>query len=127
MISHRFEVLEQPEDWKQIQSIMENMGTQMPVKGSGIVFAEFNENDEVVAFQVVQNILCLEGLWAKDGNTNLRHIWHMIEEWMKEHIKDEIKGRTLFTIATTPKMARVAKIMGCENVPESWNLMRRVF
>lgn len=124
---HEFRILTKVDEWGKIGEILAELGSQLPAEGQGIIFAEFDESGEIVAFQVLQYLLCAEGLWAKEGKpTNLRTLWKMLFKWIEDNT-NKGEGRTLFTIATSPQMARVCRLMKLRHVPKNWKLMRRVF
>lgn len=119
---HAFKTLITPEEQAPIKPILESMNSALPEPGNGVVFAEFDEHGEVVAFQILQNAIMAEGLWARDHHTNLRRIWNMLISWMKGN---GCVGRDLFVIASTPKIGKACESMGCEKMP--WTIYRRQF
>jgi hypothetical protein len=60
-----------------IQPIMRSLGSDIPREGCGVVIAQIDDKGEVMAFQILQNALFAEGLWARDASANLRTVWSM--------------------------------------------------
>lgn len=120
----RFEVLtDYNEQKRHIEPILKTLNSSLPAPGNAVIFAEFDDKGEVVAFQVLQQALMAEGLWARDHHAHLRKIWNMMREWLGKH---GVVGRDLFVIASTPKIGRACELMGCEEMKD-WQLFRRQF
>jgi hypothetical protein len=81
---HTYQVLTDPADIEYyVQPIMRSIGSDTPAPGCGVVFAEFDANGEVVAFQILQSAIFAEGMWARDGSAHLRRIWNMTIDYAR--------------------------------------------
>lgn len=123
----RFAILtEYADQLKHIQPIMEREGSQIPAEGCGIIFAQFGENDEVIAFQILHTrAVFAEGLWAKDGRAHLRSICNLMLKFLAEH---GAEGRQLLTMTRGDeqgeRIGKCAKYMGFEEL--DWKIYRRM-
>ena len=125
-MAHTFRVLtEYADQQKYIAPIMERMGSQIPAEGQGVIFAEFDEAGEVVAFQVLQSALFAEGLWARDGSAHLRTLWNMLLKWVDEFAGGS--GRGLLTMTRSDeqgqRIGRAVQRMGFRDT--GWKVYRR--
>lgn len=121
----RFRVLTTLEEWQPIKKILDEIGGQLPMENAAVIFAEFNEQNEVIAFQIVHSgALFAEGLWARDGSAHLRGIWRRMHAWLLERGG---KGREFLTMVrgdeTGERIGRVAERLGCEKT--DWKVYRR--
>jgi hypothetical protein len=104
---------------------MLSLGSQIPTEGCGIVFAQIDDKDEVVAFQILHTqAFFAEGLWARDGNAHLRTLCNLMLKFLKEH---GAEGRELLTMTRGneqgERIGKAAKYMGFE--PLDWKVFRR--
>lgn len=67
----RYEIITDHERQKEL------IGSVMECPRESVMFAQF-EDDEFVHFQLLQQALFAEGLWAKDGRANLRSTASML-------------------------------------------------
>jgi hypothetical protein len=109
---------------KFIAPIMATMGSKIPAKDQGVIFTQFDDAGEVVAFQILQSGLFAEGLWARDGSAHLRTLCNMMLKYLEEN---GLKGRTLLTMtredASGERIGKAAEYMGFEQT--GWKVYRR--
>jgi hypothetical protein len=114
----RFAVLtDYQEQVKYIQPIMREQGSDIPAEGNGVVFAQFDENGELVAFQILQQAVFAEGMWAKDGRAHLRTLGNMVIDFLKSK---GAAGRDLLTVLRCDeqgrRIGRFVRYMGFEEL-----------
>lgn len=127
-MAHRFQVLTTPEQWEVIRPITEACNRALPQAHSGVVVTEFNEANEVVSFLILQDATFAEMLWARDPNTNLRHIWNMALDFLRA-VAGPTARRELVTMVDDTeqgeKIGSALEALGCEQL--HWKLYRRSF
>jgi hypothetical protein len=114
----RYEVITDHERQKEL------IGDVMECPAESVMFAQF-EDDEFVGFQLLQQALFAEGLWAKDGRVKLPHLVNMLFEYVDSL---GVKPDKLLTMTRGDKqgerVGRFAKRMGFEET--GWKVYRRV-
>jgi hypothetical protein len=82
---------------------------------------EFDDSGEVIAFQIIQNAIFLEGLWSKGGN--LLRLHKMVTQYAEE----KLGAQRLMTMSrkddTGEHIGRVARRLGYDEMP--WTVYRR--
>lgn len=93
----------------------ELIGSVMECPAESVMFAQF-EDEEFVGFQLLQQALFAEGLWAKDGRVNLRTLASMLISYVE---KLGVKPEQLLTMtrsdATGERIGKFVKRMGFED------------
>ncbi len=111
------------EQVKYIQPLMHALGSDIPAEGHGVIFVQF-EGEEVIAFQILQQAVFAEGLWAKDGRAHLRTLCNNMLGFLRDK---GAGGRQLLTMtrgdAQGTRIGKAAKYMGFEEL--DWKVYRR--
>lgn len=121
---HTFEMMIDPAELeKKLLPILLRNGSEIPAPGCYIAAVEFDEAGEVVAYQMLQNAIFLEGLWARDTSTNMRRL-HRVASGYAVNV---LGVKTLMTMtrndATGNRIGRIAEKLGFERM--NWNIFRR--
>lgn len=103
--------------------ILNRNGSEIPEPGCYIAAVEFDENEEVIAYQMLQNALFLEGMWAKDHSAHLLRLYRMANQYAVETLK---AGKVLTMTRMDDggnRIGRIAEKLGFERM--NWNVFRR--
>lgn len=85
---HTYRILtDQSELDKHLVPIFQDNGSEIPPSGHYVAAVEFDENGVVVAYQLMQNAIFLEGLWARDTSAHLLAVYHAAEKYITETLK----------------------------------------
>lgn len=102
----------------------ELIGDTMECPAESVMFAQFDD-DELVHFQLLQQALFAEGLWAKDGRASLRTTASMLLAYVDGM---GVKPDQLLTMtrsdATGERIGRFVRRMGFEDT--GFKVYRRV-
>lgn len=132
-MAHSYRILSTPEELERyIAPIMRSLGSDIPQAGHGVAYTEFDEQGEVVAFQILQTLTVAEGMWARDGSAHLLTLNRMLLRDVKAEIEKQGlvgSGRCLFTMTRGDeqglRIGRCAKALGYEET--DWKVYRRRF
>jgi hypothetical protein len=82
---HTYRLLIDPDELeKTLCRVFSQNGQEPPQKGCYVAAVEFDEAGEVAAYQLLQNAVFYEGLWAKSGaRTHLLTLYRMATEHME--------------------------------------------
>lgn len=121
---HTFRLLtEQSELDKCLVPILERNGSEIPSPNCYVAAVEFDEGGDVVAYQMLQNALFLEGLWARDHSAHLLKLYHMAAEFAENHLG----AKRIMTMTRRDdagkRIGRLAQKLGLEDM--DWNVYRR--
>ena len=123
---HTYALLTEQADLdRHILPVLQTNGSEIPAPGCYVAAVEFDEAGEVVAYQMLQNALCAEGMWARDSSAHFLRLWHMA----MNHAKDVLKAPTLMTFtkkdATGERIGFLVEHIGFEK--KDLNVYRRQF
>ena len=105
--------------------ILKENGSEIPERGCSIAAVEFDEQGKVVAYQMMQNMIFLEGLWSRDNSSHLLTLYRMA----CKYALTELKQKSVMTMcrqdSTGGRISRLAQALGMKN--QNWNVFRRKF
>ena len=121
---HTFSLLTDPAELdKYLLPIITTNGSEVPASGSYIAAVEFDEEGAVVAYQMLQDVVFLEGLWARDSSAHLLKLYNMATR----HAVEKIKVNRLMTMTRTDtagqRIGKLAQRLGFDKM--NWNFYRR--
>lgn len=120
---HTFKILAKQDDLDRvIVPILRTNGSETPPAGCYVAAVEFDESGTVVAYQLLQNAIFLEGLWARDNSANLRHLYNLGTRYAKEIGAERIMTITRQDEAGN-RIGKLAEALGLEKM--NWNVYRR--
>lgn len=121
---HTYRLLtEQVELDKYLLPVLENNGSEIPKAGCYVAAVEFDESGSVVAYQMLQNAIFLEGLWSRDGSGHLLRLYHMANDFAEKTLGvNRIMTMTRRDEAGE-RIGRIAQKLGLEDM--NWNVFRR--
>jgi len=119
---HTYELLTDADELEaRLKPILEANGSELPPRGCYAAAVEV-ENGEIIAYQMLQNAVFLEGLWAKDNSAHLRNLYNMA----KTHAAS-IGAKRVMTMTRNDESGRrigkLAEMLGFERM--DWNIYRR--
>ena len=106
-----------------LRPVLEANGSEIPPAGCYVAAVELDEEGRVVAYQMAQNAIFLEGLWARDGPAHLLSLYRMMARYLERDLKqsrwltmtrDDEPGR---------RIGSVAERLGMKKM--NWNVFRR--
>jgi hypothetical protein len=103
--------------------ILRANGSEIPPAGCYLAAVEFDEAGDVVAYQLLQNAIFFEGLWARDATAHLLSVWRMAHRYAKEQLKAERVLTMTRSDEQGGRIARIARALGME--PMNWKVFRR--
>lgn len=120
---HDFKLLISQADLdKHLMPILRTNGAEIPPEGCYAAAVEFDESGEVVAYQMLQNAIFLEGLWSKDDSAQLLRLYRMATKYA-----ESLGAKRLMTMTRNDekgnKIGRIAEALGMEKM--NWNIFRR--
>lgn len=123
---HTYELLTDQSDLeKRLQPFLEANKIEVPAPGCYIAAVEFDENGEVYAYQMAQNALFLEGMYAKGAEAHLLRLYHMVVN----HLVRNLGAKHIMTMTrdddTGQRIGRIAQAL--KFVKQNWNVYRRKF
>lgn len=96
--------------------IMQREGFGIPQRGCYVAAVEFDEAGDVLTYQLLQNALFLEGMYARDGRSHLLSVHQMAVEHAKQ-----LGATSVMTLTKTDeqgeRIGRCAKRLGYEQMP----------
>ena len=121
---HEYRMLTTPEELERhLMPILRANGSEIPPSNCFVAAAEFDEQGNVVAYQMLQNAIFLEGLWARDASAHLLAVYRAASRYATETLG---AGRVLTMTRddeTGNKIGRIAQKLGFEKL--RWNIFRR--
>jgi len=103
--------------------ILRRNGSEIPSPGCYVAAVEFDENGAVVAYQMLQNAIFLEGLWARDSSAHLLRLYRMAGQYAV----DTLHVGSIMTMTRQDeagnRIGRIAEKLGFERM--KWNIFRR--
>lgn len=121
---HTYRMLITPEELElHLVPILKRNGSEIPPSGCYIAAVEFNEAGEVVAYQMAQNALFLEGLWARDHSAHLLPLYRLVTDYLVNTLKAERYLTLTRQDEQGNRIGRLAERLGFERM--NWNIFRR--
>ena len=103
--------------------ILKQNGSEIPKPGCYVAAVEFDEQGQVVAYQMLQNAIFLEGLWVRDSSAHLLAVYRLATKFANERLgADRIMTMTRSDDAGN-RIGRIAQKLGFEKL--NWNIFRR--
>ena len=107
---------------KYLVPILEQNGLEVPPAGCYVAAVEFNDAGEVIAYQMLQNALFLEGMWSRDGVAHLLSLHNAVVNYA-----EGLGAKRLMTMTRQDKqgekIGKLAQRLGYELMP--WNVYRK--
>lgn len=103
--------------------ILEKNGSEIPTAGCYIAAVQFDDEGSVVAYQMLQNAVFLEGMWARDHSANLRSLYNMATHYAVSNLGAEPAMTMTRNDATGQRIGKLAERLGFEKM--NWNVFRR--
>lgn len=119
-----YRILEKQEELDEhLLPVLRQNGSEIPKPGCYVAAVEFDEQGQVIAYQMLQNALFLEGLWAKHSSAHLLPVYRLAAQFAKERLgADRIMTMTRCD-DTGNRIGRIAQKLGFEKL--NWNIFRR--
>ena len=123
---HTYAMLTEQDDLDaHLLPVLRTNGSEIPAPGCYVAAVEFDEGGAVVAYQLLQNAIFAEGMWARDHSAHFLKLWHMA----MDHAKDALGAASMMTL--TKKDANGERIGGLvEHIgfkKQELNVYRRIF
>ena len=96
--------------------VLKRNGSEIPPRGCFIAAVEFDEDGQVVAYQMLQNAVFFEGLWSQSSSAHLLKLWHMAEKYAKESLNVQRIMTMTRSDQMGSKIGRVARALGMEKM-----------
>jgi hypothetical protein len=106
-----------------ILPVLQENGSEIPERGCYAAAVEFDEDGSVVAYQMLQNAIFLEGLWARDHSAHLRNLHNMATKYAVEVLGAKRLMVMTRQDATGDRIGKLARALGFEQM--KWNIFRR--
>ena len=120
---HTYALLtDQAELDKHILPVLRTNGSEIPAPGCYIAAVEFDEAGEVVAYQLLQNAVFLEGLWARDHSAHLLNLYKMATGYAAETLGASGVLTMTRNDETGNRIGRLAERLGLKKM--NWNVYR---
>ncbi len=121
---HEYRILTTTEDLEaHLVPVLRRNGSEVPPAGCFLAAVEFDECGQVVAYQMMQNAVFLEGLWARDHSAHLLTLYHMASRYLT----DTLQIPRFMTMTRDDeqgfRIGRIAEALGFEKM--RWNIFRR--
>lgn len=121
---HTYKILTDPlEIDTHLLPVLQQNGSEIPPRGCYVAAVEFDEAGQVVAYQMLQNAIFLEGLWARDHSAHLLTLYRMASKFATETLG---AGRVMTMTRddeTGSRIAHTAQKLGFERM--KWLIFRR--
>lgn len=122
---HTFKLLtDQAELDEHLVPVLLENGSEIPSPGCYAAAVEFDENGKVVAYQMLQNAIFLEGLWSRDSSAHLLQLYRMASAFAIEKLGVKNMMTMTRTDGTGERIGRLAQRLGFKKM--EWNVFRRV-
>lgn len=105
--------------------VMRENGFEIPPIGCFIAAAEFDEDGKLIAYQMIQNAVFLEGLWAENHSAHLRNLHNMATKYATETLNVKRIMTMTRRDETGKRIGCLAQALGFEDM--NWNVFRRKF
>jgi len=102
--------------------VLKANGSEIPPIDCYVASVELDEAGKVLAYQMMQNALFLEGMWARDGSAHLLTLYRMCAEFAGKVGAERFMTMTRQD-AAGERIGRIAERLGFERMP--WNIFRR--
>jgi len=103
--------------------ILKQNGSEIPKTGCYVAAVEFDEQGHVIAYQMLQNAIFLEGLWARDSSAHLLAVYRLAAKFAHERLGvDRVLTMTRCDDVGN-RIGRIAQKLGFEKL--NWNIFRR--
>jgi hypothetical protein len=102
--------------------VLRTNGSEIPAPGCYIAAVEFDEAGEVVAYQLLQNAVFLEGLWARDHSAHLLNLYKMATKYAAETLGASGVLTMTRNDETGNRIGRLAERLGLNKM--NWNIYR---
>ena len=120
---HTYALLtDQAELDKHILPVLRTNGSEIPAPGCYIAAVEFDESGAVVAYQLLQNAVFLEGLWARDHSAHLLRLYKMATGYAAETLGASGVLTMTRNDETGNRIGRLAERLGLKKM--NWNVYR---
>jgi len=120
---HTYKLLTQQADLDaHLVPILERNGSEIPPASCYAAAVEFDEAGQIIAYQMLQNAIFLEGLWAGDGSAHLLRLYRMAVEHAESLGAKRIMTMTRDDEAGN-RIGRIAEKLGLTNM--HWDVFRR--
>jgi hypothetical protein len=121
---HTYELItDQAELDSKLVPVLAQNGLEIPQPGCYIAAVEFDESGAVVAYQMLQNALFLEGMWSRDGSAHLLRLYRMASAYAA----DKLGAKSIMTMTrddeTGNRIGGIAERLGFQKM--KWNIFRR--
>jgi hypothetical protein len=116
---------EQDELNQHLLPVLKANGSEIPTPGAYFAVVEFDDAGEVIAYQMIQRAVFLEGMWARDKTAHFRSIWNIAHDFLRENHATGVMTFARNDTKLGLRIGRVAERMGCEKMPLS--VYRRMF
>ena len=121
---HEYRVLETPAEIEQhLIPVLKANGSEIPPVSHFVAAVEFDEQGQVVAYQMLQNAIFLEGLWARDNSAHLLTVYRVASRFASERLGAERVMTMTRDDETGNRIGRIAEKLGFERM--RWNIFRR--
>ena len=120
---HTYELLTDADELEtRLKPILLSNGSELPPRGCYAAAVEINESGEIIAYQMLQNAVFLEGLWAKDHSAQLLRLYRMASKYA-----ESLGAKRIMTMTRNDeqgkRIGRIAEALGLEKM--DWNIYRR--
>lgn len=116
-------VTDQAELEDQLGPVLESNGSEIPAPGSYVAAVEFDETGQVVAYQMIQQAVFLEGLWARDHSAHLRNLYNLATKYAAETIGVKQVMTMTRNDESGKRIGRIAQALGFHK--QDWSIFRR--
>lgn len=121
---HTYRLLSEQSDLDEhLVPVLEQNGLAIPAPGCYVAAVEFDEEGKVMAFQMLQNALFLEGMWSQNGSGHPLRLYHMASEFAEK----TLGAKSIMTMTRRDeageRIGRLAQKLGLKHM--NWNVFRR--
>jgi hypothetical protein len=121
---HTYRILNEPDELERLLlPVLKRNGSEIPQSGCYIAAVEFDDAGQIVAYQMLQNAIFLEGLWARDHSAHLLRLYRMASQYAV----DTLHVGSMMTMTRQDeagnRIGRIAERLGFEHM--KWNIFRR--
>jgi hypothetical protein len=121
---HVYKLLKTPEELNQhLLPILKANGSEIPPEGCYIAEVEFDEQGGVVAYQMIQNAIFLEGFWSRDNTSHLRTLHNRAIKTAQELGAKRVMAFLSTETESGKRLAGLSHLFGFELM--KWNVFRR--
>jgi hypothetical protein len=114
---------DQQELEKVLTPILRENGSEIPAPGCYVAAVEFDEAGQVVAYQIIQNAIFFEGLWARDHSAHLHSVFNMAIDFAE----NTLGAKNPLTLTRNDeqgnRIGRLIRRFGFKQ--KDWNIHRR--